>query len=569
MNSGALLTSIAILAAVWVQAGYQTRLRLKVARFRPLETSFAGCLMATVLLAIVEEGAQRGLVTTEWSGVARAGTTVITIGLIGWVLVAALRKQKFRTWNAVRYCEAVRDTIIPGREEELRKLAGELEATWETVVAAASHMERPEASEKTKEAGWRASLIMEAIAAPRMMSAVCREGGGVAIRTFKEVTAQSEDEGGDRSKEMTTTVFIEGKILRSLSYEATQKSCPLLDSNDRLEHTWRNKQDALLEMPYLSRHHPLVGRWETIIDKIWCDKNLIGRHNTEEWMSVGYEPNTGLEKLAGVLLATFAAVIQQEEKKEHEYQIAHIVCRMERECTERKGEEGCRKLAAFIERLKRAIDGQEVGTRQRRRKNTKAVVITQPQHYTRMVASSITICLAAMAHAQGIERDQNTEASLWIAANWHPEAKRPRAKANRFTYAMENVTKTEKWTARIARAIDSNIWAVIKGIDTEEEDPLITYEERLSLLGMYLRVEGMKPSTHPLIAKLHRRRRALHKCINSFCRFHLVPGLAKHGFGLEAICQYGITYSEPTQELVYTDDSDYGRAVFAVKAEKT
>ena len=141
MDSAGLMTAIAILAAVWVQTGYEERLRLRVARWQPLRTGIFLLLSITAGLAGAEYANKAGTLNGEWLALTGAGGALAALAVVGWVLKCSTKTTPFDKWNAHAYEGLMRETVNAGKLEELRILAEALRVSGPRLVAEASHLE--------------------------------------------------------------------------------------------------------------------------------------------------------------------------------------------------------------------------------------------------------------------------------------------------------------------------------------------------------------------------------------------------------------------------------------------
>ena len=251
MNSGSLMTAIAILAAVWVQASYEQRLRLRVARWQPLRTGMSVSLANTGLLAGAEYATKIGYLQADSLVATATGATGIAIGIVAWVLVCTTRTSAFNAANANAYEGLVREGINAGRLNELRVLAEALRISARRLVAYASDVRRGETwgGKKNQAACEAAVRILNQMADEHLMQAICLEGGRVITEVADEARLKWAQATGYRDcTGLYLLTQMEEQILKAVTKEAARSRCPLLretrlEGHDGIEYT-RSRHDG-------------------------------------------------------------------------------------------------------------------------------------------------------------------------------------------------------------------------------------------------------------------------------------------------------------------------------------
>ena len=404
MTSGAMLTALAIFAAVWIQAGYLWKLRLKLARGRPLGTSTVVVVALTLVVEAARWTERKGL-TGDWTGTAELGATVGVAVCIVWTVLAISTKVQFRTANAKRFEEATYDTIKEGKESDLRTLAKEMAGTpVRRMVASAKDVGYGERHGKQQhETRWSALRTLNQMSDPGMMKAICKEKGDVVADLVDET---SKSKGEDRrewysgeERGMGYLLETEERIVGAMATEAVQKDCPLLDEAETL---WG---------PRGNKYHPTQMRWDdTILDKVWGNPDLVRRSERRFWnfWRWGVGEHVDQAKVRRIVLAvtdTILALPPNPEWRwtEPHYGLGQVLLKAVREGENKEGEK-TGETGWFLKELARMINKREERERTKQTDNTwnQASILVQPEGYTESIAEIMLMFMRWSTGAEGM-----------------------------------------------------------------------------------------------------------------------------------------------------------------------
>lgn len=539
MTSGALITAIAILAAVWIQADYPLKLRLKLARLRPLRTSICATLATTCGLGGIELLTGMEIVP-QYVETAGAGAGVlVVVGAISWVMLAIGRSHRFGKWNADKYDEAVFDAVAKGDEGEMRQLARELKGSWEGIVANARHRGRSKQGGKEEKAAWSAVRIMNATADGRMMEAISKEGGMIVRETIREMTAQDKESTvWKRLPENAPSRKMEELMIAALTRQAVKRGDRLLEGTETLIGPRRDE------------HHPTQMRWSnTILDEIWGSKDVLERHRPLDWFwGMGYGQEIDSEKLSKIVLAIIDTILGMWWSAERGFVLKELIEeRLRRGATEENAHFGERN-EYFIRDMLRMID-RRVALEKKKEKNEYCTALVQPREFIEAIARAL------ITHALWASRRTTRDDAwqVWLGCRCHlvgPEGK-----------------DDDTWGARVQRAFDNLLWGELRWIGRGSCSP-----RTAALLGFYLRMEGIFPKmiwfTDHYGPKTAKKHRTLWKAVRRACRRNLSQIATRNPGVIEDLCRDGLEIDEKRTKLTYEKRGIGGWATYTLALEK-
>lgn len=511
MNSGSLMTAIAIVAAIWVQAGYEQRLRLRVARGQPLKTGLATLLASTGVLAVAEYVSGTGLISEVWQLAAATGATGVAIATVAWILICSTKTQAFNEGNAQIYEKVVRETVEAGQMNDLRVLAEGLRVSGRRLVAHAANVKTLEKGSKGGKAAEIAVRILDMMSSEKMMEVICLEGGRAITEIIKETERKWEEAAGwGTAKDLEDLIKKEKAIIVAATIEAARKRCGLLSEPERYA----------TQMMILGKEGERK-RSRSKLDMIWGDQKLLERGGWIAW-ALGIRlkgEETDTEKLEQMLLTAIDTYLRIGASGEaitncvwqliqcRTGMLGGVTSEEEQGSLRRKGEflRNVQKLLSLNDNKWRAVE-QEIGTSRTIRLRWNGEVVTEREDLVEKVSD----CLLHFMWNAG--RSGSTGMDSW--EGWLG------IRGFDITIGGQQ-TDDDDVTNLIGRRVDILIWQKIKLIKRERLVPV-----EMGFLSYYLRMEGMK--THPLLCpdkerapRTYRRRMRLHAMVRRACQKHL------------------------------------------------
>ena len=516
MTSAAMIGGIVFLAVLWREAGYRRKLRLRVARGKPIQSSLWGSLVGTGVLlgsSAAEEAGWMCPYAALWVSV---GCGAMLLALLGWVIfVSMYRPSKFRAGNAYIYGREVQRAVVQGKRKTLRALAEELPFIAPGLVA---HVVMCGYGKNTKRAEWTAQVaneVLNLMTDKGLMRAMCEEGAVAPVLAIRELTKQVEwakTDGKDHWEGIETAKQREVDLIKALTWQVTREGDRTLDEAE------------LGDGPRGWRVHPTQARWDgTILEEVWNNKEAMGRHDARVWLNLYEAEGLDQKKARMVTTAAIDVLLGTGWKGTGGLELKHLVVRRVKLALADKGTE-----RSFLAKIA-LEDFQIVVTRRREeeengRRQEGCAVLDKPSDYTEKVAEAMIEC---MEEAEW-EEDWHEAWRIWYGT--------------RHRYGWNSKDDDEVWEAEIARKVDEKLWERFKRIGVQGSGWIET-----RLLGLYLRMEGMVQPEQVGAGwgpRTRRRRKALQRAVKARCKKELGRVLKKHEGAKRALCRAGLLVNE-------------------------